>query len=87
MKVAVGEPVYYAVFLAVLLGLRLAWWLPRRTGVTRPQLTRILRAALPRRRWTLGDLRRWLDATRHRNACAKASHAKRRLLMLRKLSL
>jgi sulfoxide reductase heme-binding subunit YedZ len=36
VKVAVGEPVYYAVFLAVLLGLRLAWWLPRRTVVTRP---------------------------------------------------
>jgi len=36
VKVAVGEPVYYAAFLAVLLGLRLAWWLPRRTGVTRP---------------------------------------------------
>ncbi len=36
VKVAVGEPVYYAVFLAVLLGLRLAWWLPRRPRVTRP---------------------------------------------------
>jgi methionine sulfoxide reductase heme-binding subunit len=36
VKVAVGEPVYYAVFLAVLLGLRLAWWLPRRPRVRRP---------------------------------------------------
>jgi hypothetical protein len=56
-------------------------------GVTRPQLTRILREVLPRRRWTRRDLRRWLADTRHRNACATASHAKRRLLMLRKLSL
>ena len=55
--------------------------------VTRPQVSRVLRELLPRRRWTRADLRRWLRDTQARNARAKASHAKRRLLMLRKLSL
>ena len=36
VKVAVGEPVYYAALLAVLLGLRVVRRLPRRTVVTRP---------------------------------------------------
>ncbi len=36
VKVAVGEPVYYAALLAVLLGLRVVLRLPRRTVVTRP---------------------------------------------------
>ncbi len=55
--------------------------------MTRPQVTFILRQVLPRRRWTRRDLAHWLAATRRHNACATVSHAKRRLLMLRKLSL
>ena len=35
VKVVVGEPVYYAMILAALLAFRIAWWLPRRTGVAR----------------------------------------------------
>jgi hypothetical protein len=47
----------------------------------------VLREVLPRRRWTHADLRHWLAETRCRNARATASHAKRRHLMLHKLSL
>ncbi|MGH2355610.1 MAG: hypothetical protein ACRDI2_01855 [Chloroflexota bacterium] len=62
-------------------------WGGKRPGVTRPQVTRVLRAVLPRRRWTHRDLRRWLDDTCCRNARAKAAHARRRLSILSKPSL
>ncbi len=55
--------------------------------VTRPQISRVLRALLPQRTWTPADLWHWLVATQRRNERAKRSHAKRRLLELRKLSL
>jgi hypothetical protein len=39
----------------------------------------VLRALLPRCRWSYADLRRWLVDTQRRNARATASHASRRL--------
>jgi hypothetical protein len=47
----------------------------------------VLRELLPRRTWTEADLWQWLLDTQERNRGAKRSHAKRRLLALRKLSL
>jgi hypothetical protein len=55
--------------------------------ITRPQITRVLRELLPQRRYSDADLWRWLATTQQRNARAKRSHAKRRLHLLRKLSL
>ena len=60
---------------------------PTLSPLTRPQVVRVLREVLPRRRWTHADLRRWLATTQRRNARATASHAKRRQLMLHELSL
>ncbi len=55
--------------------------------LTRSQVSRVLRELLPRRTWTREDLLGWLAETQRRNDRAKRSHAKRRLLLLRKLSL
>ena len=40
VKVVIGEPVYYAAVLALLLGFRLFWWLRTQAGV-RPQPARV----------------------------------------------
>ncbi len=55
--------------------------------ITRPQVSRVLRALLPQHTWTEEELRAWLLATQERNERAKQSHTKRRLRKLRKLSL
>ena len=55
--------------------------------LTRAQVTRVLRELLPRRTWTDAELWCWLLDTQDRNRSAKSSHAKRRILALRKLSL
>ena len=47
--------------------------------LTLPQVRRVLSELLPRRRWTTGDLRRWLAETQRRNERAKQAHLKRRL--------
>ena len=47
--------------------------------ITRPQVSRVLRALLPHRTWTRADLLQWLRTTQERNARAKQSHLKRRL--------
>jgi len=47
--------------------------------LTRPQVSRVLRAMLPHRRWTPAELLQWLTDTQERNARAKRSHIKRRL--------
>jgi len=47
--------------------------------ITRPQVSRVLRALLPHRTWTRAELLQWLSATQERNARAKLSHIKRRL--------
>jgi SRSO17 transposase len=46
--------------------------------ITRPQLTRVLRALLPQRTWTQAELWAWLHETQARNERAKQSHAARR---------
>ncbi len=55
--------------------------------ITRPQVSRVLRALLPQRVWTEDDLLAWLVTTQQRTERAKRSTTKRRLLALRKLSL
>lgn len=47
-------------------------------GLTRPQVSRVLRELLPKRVWTREDLWHWLHDTQTRNERAKRSHAKRR---------
>jgi hypothetical protein len=47
--------------------------------ITRPQVSRVLRALLPHRLWTRADLLQWLSDTQERTARAKQSHIKRRL--------
>ncbi len=47
--------------------------------VTRPQLSRVVRALLPQRLWTDDALLQWLSDTQGRNERAKRSHIKRRL--------
>ena len=47
--------------------------------ITRPQISRVLRALLPQRTWTGEDLLQWLVTTQERNERAKQSHSKRRL--------
>ena len=47
--------------------------------ITRPQVSRVLRALLPQRTWTVEDLLQWLLTTQERNDRAKQSHIKRRL--------
>jgi hypothetical protein len=54
---------------------------------TRPQVSRALRELLPQRTWTEEDVLAWLITTQDHNEGAKQSHMKRRLLMLRKLTL
>ena len=46
--------------------------------ITRPQVSRVLRARLPQRTWTEQDLLHWLIITQERNARAKRAHIKRR---------
>jgi hypothetical protein len=46
--------------------------------ITRPQLTRVLRALLPQRTWTRAELWTWLHDTQRRNESAKQAHAARR---------
>ena len=48
-------------------------------SLTRPQLSRVLRALLPQRVWAAGDLLAWIHRTQARNEQAKRSHLKRRL--------
>jgi len=62
---------------AFLLSLQQAWGatMPQ---ITRPQLTRVLRALLPQRMWTRAELWAWLHETQYRNECAKQAHAARR---------
>ena len=55
--------------------------------LTLPQVSRVLREILPRRTRTPRDLLAWLADTQDRNERAKRSHARRRLLRLRELSL
>ncbi len=55
--------------------------------ITRPQVSRALRALLPQRVWTKDDLLAWLTATQNRNERVKQSHMKRRFLLLPKLTL
>jgi hypothetical protein len=55
--------------------------------VTRPQISRVLRELLPRQVWTPEELAHWLADTQLRNERSKRSHAKRRLIELKKLSL
>ncbi len=55
--------------------------------VTRPQISRVLRELLPQRVWTPGELLHWLTDTQLRNERAKWSHAKRRRVKLKELSL
>ena len=55
--------------------------------VTRPQITRVLRALLPQRVWEPDQLRAWLATTQQRLARAKRAHAKRHLIEYAKLSL
>jgi len=47
--------------------------------ITRPPISRVLRALLPQRTWTQDDLLHWLITTQERNARAKRSHIRRRL--------
>src|SRR2546421_8365863 len=47
--------------------------------ITRPQVSRVLRALLPQCTWTVEDLLQWLVTTQERNERAKQSHIKRRL--------
>jgi hypothetical protein len=47
-------------------------------GLTRPQVSRVLRELLPKRQWTRADLWHWLVETQERNARATRAHAKRR---------
>ena len=46
--------------------------------ITRPQVSRVLRALLPQRVWTADDLLEWLRDTQARNERAKRSHRDRR---------
>jgi hypothetical protein len=46
--------------------------------LTRPQVYRVVREALPRKRFGPEELRRWLEDAQWRNERAKRSHAKRR---------
>jgi hypothetical protein len=61
-------------------------WVCSRSGgekmphLTRPQVSRILRELLPHRSWTDAELLEWLGETQERNARAKLSHIKRRLI-------
>jgi hypothetical protein len=55
--------------------------------ITRPQISRALRALLPQRAWTEHDLLAWLVGTQDRNERAKHSHMKRHLRLLHKLTL
>jgi len=47
--------------------------------LTRPQVSRVLRAVLPHRTWTRAELLQWLSDTQERNGRAKHAHVKRRL--------
>jgi hypothetical protein len=47
-------------------------------GLTRPQVSRVLREVLAKRHWTRADLWQWLVETQRHNACAHHAHAKRR---------
>jgi hypothetical protein len=47
--------------------------------LTVPQVSRVLREALPRRVWTADELLAWLTDTQRRNERARQSHIKRRL--------
>ena len=62
---------------AFLLSLQQAWGkkMPR---ITRPQVHRVVRGMLPRERFGLDELLRWLKDTQDSNDRAKRSHAKRR---------
>jgi len=53
-------------------------WGTQMPQITRPQLTRILRALLPQRTWTRAELWAWLHETQRRNESAKCAHAARR---------
>jgi hypothetical protein len=55
--------------------------------ITRPQISRDLRALLPQRHWTEADLLAWLVGTQDRSERAKQSHMKRHLRLLHKLTL
>jgi len=55
--------------------------------ITRPQITRVLRALLPQRTWTQVQLLDWLTNTQQRLARAKRAHAKRHLIAHAKVSL
>ena len=55
--------------------------------LTRQQVSRVLRELLPRREWSVVDLREWMQDMQLRNERAKRSHLKRRLARLRKLTL
>ena len=55
--------------------------------ITRPQVSRALRALLPQRVWTEAALLGWLTATQDRNERVKCSHSKRRLRLLHELTL
>jgi hypothetical protein len=46
-------------------------WGEKDALVTRPQVSRVLRALLPQRTWTEEDLLHWLITTQERNARAK----------------
>ena len=62
---------------AFLLSLQQAWGgkMPR---ITRPQVYRVVREMLPRERFGLDELLRWLTETQDGNERARRSHAKRR---------
>ena len=62
---------------AFLLSLQQAWGkkMPR---ITRPQVYRVVREMLPRERFGLDELLRWLEQTQECNERARRSHAKRR---------
>ena len=46
--------------------------------ITRPQVCRVVREALPRERFGPDELLRWLEDTQDSNERARRSHAKRR---------
>lgn len=62
---------------AFLLNLQQEWG-EKMPQITRPQLTRVLRALLPQRAWTRAELWAWLHETQCRNERAKQVHAARR---------
>ena len=46
--------------------------------ITRPQVYRVVREVMPRRRFGPAELLRWLEEVQRRNERAKRSHQKRR---------